>query len=208
LNALVLTYAVATHRLVDVRVVFRKALVNIVLYGGGVVILLTLFRFFQWVFGFEFSFASLAVAIGLGIPAVLFLARKLRDPWAAKVEQAFTGARYSYRKQLSEFLTKIDSVPTLEQFGSEFIFLLSKSIDCRQACLLFPQSEEGLFRARFVYPPTTDNPMGQLKLRQDSPIVAWLKRERTILPETSFSVLPEFQSMWRQEKEELRLVSL
>jgi diguanylate cyclase (GGDEF)-like protein/putative nucleotidyltransferase with HDIG domain len=208
LNACILTYAVVTHRLVDLRVVLRRFLINVVLYGGGVVILLTLFWLSHWAFAFEFSFASLAVTIGLGIPAILFFVRRLREPWAAKVEEAFTGARYSYRKQLSEFLSKINSVPTLEQFGSEFISLLSKSIDCREACLLFPQSEEGVWRARFIYPSATDNPMVQLKFRQDSPIVTWLKRERAILPETSISVFPEFQSMWREEREEFRLAGV
>jgi diguanylate cyclase (GGDEF)-like protein len=204
LNACVLTYAVVTHRLVDVRVVLRRFLVNVVLYGSGLVILLLLFGVFHWFFEFEFNFASLALAIGLGIPAIFFFVHKVRDPWTTKIEEAFTGARYSYRKQLSEFLTKIHNVPTLEQFGNELISLLSRSVDCREACMLLPQAEEGAFRPRFIYPPAADNPMGRLQLKQDSPVVTWLKREKTILPERNLDILPEFQSLWREEREQIQ----
>jgi diguanylate cyclase (GGDEF)-like protein len=204
-NALVLTYAVVTHRLVDVRVVLRKALVNLVLYGCGIAILLLIFGLAHWLIAFPLNPVSLAVTIGVGIPAILFLVHKVRDLWERKVEEAFIGARYSYRRQLSQFVTRIQSVPSLEQFGSELISLLSQSVGCRRACLLLPETEEGAFCARFVYPLEEDNPMSQLKLRQDSPVVTWLKREKAILPERSLSIFPEFQSMWQKEREELRL---
>lgn len=204
LNACVLTYAVVTHRLADVRVVLRGFLVNVALYGGGLAMILLLFWAFYLSLGFELNFASLAATIGLGIPGILFFVRRMRGPWGTKIEEAFEGVRYSSRRQLSEFLTKIHNVPTLEQFGNELISLLATSVDCLGACLLLPQAEEGVLRARFIYPPATDNPMGRLKLRQDSPILAWLKREKTILPEKSLDILPEFQSLWREEREQIQ----
>ena len=202
--ACVLTYAVVTHRLVDIRVVFRQAVVNVVLYGGGLGIVLLLFRLAHRLFGFELNLASLAVAIGLGIPAILFFSHKVRDLWQKKVEEAFIGARYSYRRQLSEFITGIDDISTLQELGSEFISLLAQSIDCRRACLLLPQAENGGFNARFIYPPVEDNPMGELKLRQDSPVVTWLERESTILPERNLDIFPPFQSIWEEEREEIK----
>ena len=82
LNACVLTYAVVTHRLVDVRVVLRRFLINVVLYGSGLAILLLAFWLCHWFFGFELNFASLALTIGLGIPAIFFFVRRMHDPWA------------------------------------------------------------------------------------------------------------------------------
>jgi diguanylate cyclase (GGDEF)-like protein/putative nucleotidyltransferase with HDIG domain len=208
LNACVLTYAVATQRLVDIRVVFRQAFINVVLYGGSIGMVLLLFMLAHRFVGFELDFASLAVIIGLGIPAVLFFVHKVRDFWQAKVEEAFTGTRYSYRRQLSQFVAKIQNVPTLEQFGSEFIALLAQSIDCRRACLLLPQTENGGFHTRFVYPLVEDNAMRKLKLRKDSPIVTWLKQARTILSQRNLTILPEFESMWQEEREEIRLAGV
>jgi diguanylate cyclase (GGDEF)-like protein len=208
ITACIFTYAVVTHRLVDIRVVFRQALIYAVLYGGSVGMVLLFFRLAQRFVGFELNFASLAVAIGLGIPLILFFAHKVRDLWQRKVEEAFIGARYSYRRQLSQFISKIHDVPTLEQLGSEFISLLAQSLDCRRACLLLPEAENEGFSARFTYPPVEDNPMGELTLRVDSPVVTWLEHESTILPERNLDVFPEFQSIWGEEREEIRAAGI
>jgi len=202
--ACILTYAVVTHHLVDVRVVFRQVIFNLVLYGSGIGTVLLVFWLAYRFIGFELNLASSLITISLGIPVILFFVHKLRDLWQTKVEEAFIGARYPYRKQLFQFLTKIQSVPTLEQFGNEFIYLLSQSVGCRRACLLLPQAEEGGFRARFIYPPVKDNPMRELKLRLDSPIVAWLEHESTILQERNLTIFPELQSIWQEEREEIQ----
>ena len=202
--ACVLTYAVIAHRLLDVRIIFRRALMYLGLYGGGLAIVLLFFLVAHMLFGFKPDFTTLALAIGLGIPVIVFLIHRARDFLQTKLEEAFIGARYPYRKQLFQFLTKIQSVPTLEQFGNEFIYLLSQSVDCRRACLLLPQAEEGGFRARFIYPPVKDNPMRELKLRQDSPVVAWLEHESTILQERNLNIFPQFQSIWQEEREEIQ----
>jgi diguanylate cyclase (GGDEF)-like protein/putative nucleotidyltransferase with HDIG domain len=202
--ACVLTYAVVTHRLVDIRVVFRRALIYAVLYGGGVGMVVLLFWLAHRFIGFELNSASLALTIGLGIPAILYCVHKVRDLWQRKVEEAFIGARYSHRRQLSQFITKIHDIPSLEQLGSEFISLIAQSFDSRRACLLLPQAEDEGFSTRFTYPPVEDNPMGELKLGTDSPIVTWLERESTILPERNLAIFPEFQSIWEEEREEIR----
>jgi diguanylate cyclase (GGDEF)-like protein len=202
--ACVLTYAVVTHRLVDMRVVFRQALIYIVLYGGGVGIVLVLVWFAFASDGIPDDFRTLAIIIGLGIPTILFLVHSVRDLWQKKVEEAFIGARYSYRSQLSQFITKIHDVTSLEQLGSEFTSLIAQSFDCRRACLLLPQAEDEGFSTRFMYPPAGDNPMVELKLGPDSPIVDWLERESTILPERNIAIFPEFQSIWAEEREAIR----
>jgi diguanylate cyclase (GGDEF)-like protein/putative nucleotidyltransferase with HDIG domain len=204
ITACVLTYAVVTHRLLDVRVVLRQALIYVVLYGGSVGIVLSLFSLAHRFVGFELNFASLMITMGLGIPAILFLVHKVRDLWQRKVEEAFMGAKSFYRRQLSQFITGIHNVPTLEQLGNGFISLLAQSIDCRRACLLLPQAGDGDFATQFIYPPVEDNPMGELKLRKDSPVVTWLERKSTLLPERSLAILPEFQSIWEEEREEIQ----
>jgi len=202
--ACIMTYAVVTHHLLDIGLVFRRILMYAVLYGGGVAIVLLVFWLAQRLVGFELSLASLAAAISLGTLAILLFGHKVRDLWQRKVEEAFIGERSFYRRELSQFVTKIHDVTTLEQLGSEFTSLVAQSLDCRRAGLLLPEVGEGSFAARFRYPPVEDNPMEGLRLRQDSPIVAWLKRERTILPTRNLDIFPEFQSVWQEEREEIQ----
>jgi diguanylate cyclase (GGDEF)-like protein len=200
----ILTYAVVTHRLLDIRVVLRQALIYAVLYGGGVGILLLVVSITTDFKPEPVKFTTVALIIGLGIPAIAFVVYKVRDLWQRKVEQAFMGAKSFYRRQLSQFITGIHSVPTLEQLGNGFVPLLAQSVDCRRACLLLPQTGDGDFTAQFVYPPVEDNPMGELRLAKDSPVVLWLERKSTLLPERNLAILPEFQSIWEEEREEIR----
>jgi len=204
-TACVLTYAVVAYRLLDVRVVFRRAFINVVLYGTGLGIVLLLSWLAHGQGRIQPSFASLALTIALGIPFILLLALTVGAHWRTRMEEAFVGIRHSYRKQLSQFINKIHDVSTMEQFASDFVPLAAQSVDCRRACLLLPNIEDERLNARFVYPPVKDNPMGELNLRLDSPVVTWLRQNRTILTERTLDISPEFHAMWQEEKEEIRL---
>jgi diguanylate cyclase (GGDEF)-like protein/putative nucleotidyltransferase with HDIG domain len=203
----ILTYAVVRHRLLDVRLVFRRVLLWLTLGFVGVAIYTGLFFLAHYIGGFDINPNIVAAAVGIAIVAAIAV-YELLGFFSVKVEKALVGKKYSYRKQLSEFITKIHNVPTLEQFGSDLISLLSQSIGCQRAWLLLPGAENGGFHARFAYPPVEDNPMGKLRLRQDSPVVAWLKREKTILPKENLAIFPEFQSIWQEEREEIQLVGV
>ncbi len=197
--ACILTYAVVAHRLLDFGVVFRRAFINIVLYGTGVILVSLLF----WL-GYEQLNdvgAALAIALAAGIPFIAFLVHKVYPLWQARVEGAFVGAKFRFRRQLSQFITRIHDAPDLKVFGNEFTSLLAQSVDCRRACLLLPQSGDEAFVARFSYPPADGNPIQQLRLAPDSPVIDWLRRENTILHSRNLAILPEFQSVWEEERQ-------
>ncbi|MBN2186780.1 MAG: diguanylate cyclase [Dehalococcoidia bacterium] len=202
--ACILIYAVVAHRLLDMRVVLRRALMYLGMYGGGFVALGLLLLLIHLVFGFSPDLTTLGVVCGIGIPIVVIFVHRVRATLQEKVEQAFAGEKYNYRRELSSFVSQIHDVTSLEQFGSHLISLLSQSVGSRRACLLLPQAEVGDFAARFAYPPVEDNPMMNLNLRRDSPVVTWLKRENTILPERNLGIFPEFQSIWQEEKEDIQ----
>ena len=203
--ACVLTYAVVTLRLLDIRVVLRRAFVNGVVYGSGLGIVLLVFHLVRNFGGTELNDnVSLTIAMALGIPFIFLLSHTVGARWRAKIEEAFVGAKFSYRRELFQFITRIHNIRTMEDLGNEFMSLLSQSIDCRRACLLLPQAEDRAFSTRFIYPPVEDNPIKNLKLRSDSPIVTWLKRENSVLPKRNLAILPEFQSIWDSEREEIQ----
>jgi len=198
------TYAIVAHRLLDLRVVFRRAVINMVLYGGGLgVVLLG-----SWVFHrsgrIEPSYASLTAAIAIGIPVILVIVHKLGAPWRTRMERAFIGERYAYRRQLSQFLTKIQHVRDMQELGEEFISLLARSVDCRRACLLLPETPDGTFASRFRHPPSESNPMSEFRLAADSPVIEWLRQNNTTLLARELSIFPEFQGMWSEEKESVK----
>jgi diguanylate cyclase (GGDEF)-like protein len=203
--ACILTYAVITHRLLDIRVVLRQFLVYLVLYGGGIGIPSLLLVLLYNLDKHTIDAGPLAMIVALYITAIVLLSgHKVRDLLQRKVERAFVGAKSFYRRQLSEFIAGIHDVSTFEQLGRRFLPLLAQSVDCRRACLLLPEAGEGDFSAQFTYPPVDGNPMGELRLRKDNPIVAWLEQKGTILQERSLAIVAEFQSIWEEERMEIR----
>jgi diguanylate cyclase (GGDEF)-like protein len=211
----IFTYAVVSRHLLDIGVVFRRAFINVVLYGAGlgIVLLASWFVVSQCLSriaqpGVRDVFGPLALVIGLGVLFILFLAYRVSGPWTARMEQAFVGSRHFYRRELSQFISKIHSVPNMEQFARDFVPLVAQSIDCKRACLFLPDIEDARFGARFTYPPVHDNPMAELNLKLDSPVVTWLRQERAILPERDLEIRPEFRGVWQEEKEEIRLAGV
>jgi diguanylate cyclase (GGDEF)-like protein/putative nucleotidyltransferase with HDIG domain len=208
LNACVLTYAVVTHRLLDVRVIARRAIIYVAVYGSGVGILLLVVGLISDFGKTQISTNAVMAIIGLGIPAILFLVHAVRGFWQKKVEEAFIGERYHYRKLLSRFVSTMQNISNMEQFGKDFVYLLSQSIGARRACVLLPEAEEGGFSVRFTYPPVEDNPMKELRLRSDNPVVTWLKQKRIPLPDANVSIYPEFKSMWQEEREAIQSMAV
>jgi len=203
-NAAILTYTVVVHKLLDFREVFRRALTSAIFGSLFVIVCLLWLLLFQISLGIEISFIPTVVALLSTWAMFVFFGVQARTMVSRKTEAFFRGNEIEPQRKLYDFISVIYDTPTLEQFGSQLLSLLSQSIDCDRACLLLPRAESGNYVARFVYPSGEDNPLAKLKVNQDSPTITWLKREGQILPVRNFSVLPEFQGLWQEEKDAIQ----
>ncbi len=204
INAGILTYAVVRYRLLDVRVVLRRVVMYLGLYSAGVAAIVLFIFLARSVFGFELDRSTLTAVLAIGIPVTFMLFNLVRGAWQERVEQFFGGERYHRRRGLFDFITKIYDVPTLEQFGKRLVSLLAQSVDSERVCLLLPIVDGGELTVSFGYPPVEDNPMAGLKLRRDSPVVSWLEGKGRMLLKKDLDTLPEFQGLWRGEKEDIQ----
>jgi diguanylate cyclase (GGDEF)-like protein len=203
LTACILTYAVVAHRLLDVNVVFRRALVYSGIYGLSVGTIVLLLRLAQAVSRFTLDVQTLVAALVVGVPVTwLTFSHRVREPWQERVEQSLVGRTYAYRKQLADFVGKIHSFPTLQELGRQMVTLLAQSVDAERAWLLLPESAGGDFVIEFSYPPVEDDEsMSSFSLRQDSPILARLRRSSDVVQVQELQTQPEFLGLWQEEKE-------
>lgn len=208
LTAGVLSYAVVAHRLLDIGVVMRRGLVLLVLYGGGIGAAVLVLSLLRLVFGFQFDSTTAGVVIAVGIPIVFVLNNVVRDLLQRKIEAAFVGNRYEARRQLSDFVERIYDVPTLEQFGRQLVSLLARSVDAKVAYLLLPEDQRTDFVVHFSYPSSDSAERVKPVIKNESPILTWLRREGQLLPIRYLTILPEFQSLWKQERDELRMAGI
>jgi diguanylate cyclase (GGDEF)-like protein len=210
LNAAVLTYVVVKHRLIDVRIVLRRFMIGAGVYIVGVACWLLLILLIQYIFNIGINPMRVAIFIGVAIPVIAVFNQYLHPLWRRWVERTLLGEAYNSRGQLIDFISQIYDIPTLEQFGSQLVYLLSESVGTERTCLFLPQNEieEGDFLARFSYPSEEDNPISQIKLNHSSPVVAWLKRESKVLHRSYIDTIAELQSLWRSEKKEIQLAEV
>ena len=200
--ASILSYAVMRHHLVDIRIVLRRGLgwvslgvIGIASYGLLLVILHLVFHFESDITA-EFIIALVAVMVGLFI-------YKLRSYLFITVSKAFQGQSYNYRQELSVFAGKIQNVFTLKEQGGELLALVTKAVGCKRASLLFLEVGSEDFTTQLAEPKGRDDSLSRLRLSGQNPIVEYLRRERKPLIKESLAILPEFRSLWEQEKGEI-----
>jgi diguanylate cyclase (GGDEF)-like protein len=203
INAFILSYAVIRHQLVDIRLVLRQGSTLIGLGVIGIVTYWLLIVVLHSVFNFELDLTASFVAVLVGLLVAVFIYR-VRGSFFDVMSRVFQGPSYDYRLKLSDFANTIHNVFSLKEQGGELLALLTRAIGIKQACLLFPEVGSEDFNAQFAEPKGKDNHFSNLKLKEDSPVVKYLERERKALSRENLDILPEFLGLWEQEREEVK----
>jgi len=203
INAFILSYATIRHQLVDIRIVLRRGLAWATLGIIGAIGYWLLLSVLHIVLGFELDLTATFVATTVAIVAAIFIL-KLRGLLFLGISRIFQGQSYDYRQKLSDFANKIQNVFSLKEQGGELLALVTKAIGCQQACLLFPEAGGKVFTVQLIEPKEKDNPLSNLRLKENNPILEYLQREQKPLTRENLAILPEFRSLWEQEKEEIK----
>ena len=207
INAFVLSYAVIRHQLVDIRFILRRGLGWIGVGIVGIAVYLLLSLGLKTLLDFPLNPVTLTIEAGVALLAVI-LAYQLRGFFFEKVGKAFQRQTYDYRQKLLNFVSRVHNVFSLRELGGELLPLVIKAINCKRACLLFPEGESGDFTPHFIEPQGKDNPLSSLRMRQDSPIAQYLRQRRGLLSIEILDILPEFHSLWEPEREEIKAAEI
>lgn len=203
LNAFILSYAIIRHQLVDIRFVLQRGVIWITLVAFGAVSFWLLLVGFHALLHFEIDTTATVVATLLFV-SVALIVYKLRNTISATMSKAFRGQTYDYHQQLADFTGKIHSVFSLKKQGGDLLKLVTKAVGCKKACLIFIEPGGEDFTAQVVEPEGENNPFSSLRLPKNSPIIEYLEREQKILTRENLAVLPEFRSLWEEEREEIK----
>jgi diguanylate cyclase (GGDEF)-like protein len=205
-NAIILTYAVLRHRLLDVGIVFRHGLawIGTIVLGIGAYLLLFLliYRFT----GIEFDMLSLtlttlaAAVVGVGVYV-------MQRSFSRGTDRLFYRARYDYVQKLYVFLkNRLSGIFDLTELSERLMPLLTGALDCKEAYLFLPEPGSGDFVAQLGLSLRGIN--SPFKLRKDSPVLERLRNENNYLLTESLDILPEFYSMRTTEKDWLKAQEL
>jgi diguanylate cyclase (GGDEF)-like protein len=197
--AIILSYAVVRHQLVDIRFVLRSGFIWLIVGVIGLASYWVLLMIFHSMLNINLTINMIFASSIAAILAVLIV-YELRGIITRLMGKAFQGQSYFYRENLMDFAKKIHNVFNLHDQGAELLLLVTKAIDCSKAGLLFVDISED-YVAQLVQPENKDNGISGLRLRQDNPVINYLKRERHPLTQEKMVILPEFLGLWQQEKD-------
>jgi diguanylate cyclase (GGDEF)-like protein len=203
INAVILSYAVIRHQLVDIRLVLRHGSALVALGIIGIASYWLLIVALHALFNFELDLKASFAATVAGFLVAIFIYR-LRGFLFELMNRVFQGPSYDHRQKLSDFAYTIQNVFSLKKQGGDLLTLLTRAIGIRQACLLFPEAGSADFSAQFTESRDRDCDLSNLKLREGHPIIKYLEQERKPLTRQNLDVLPDFLGLWQQEREEIK----
>jgi len=198
LNAVILSYAVIKHRLLDLRFVLRRSLTLLTMIVAGLGVYLFLYIIGHYLFHIEVITLNFLLGMGAAL-VVAFVIYMLRGVMATQVDKLFYRDSYEYRRELENFVqNRIKGMISLDEFGNEFLTLISGALRSRRAYLMLPKHDTRDFYIRFCIPEREDRPA--LIIRNDSPILQWLQKNNSYLPCEKLEILPEFRGLWKEER--------
>jgi len=201
INAIVLSYAVVNHQLLDIRLILRQGFTWISIVTIGIISFLAIYLVFHSILNVELTPKQLfASTVSYTIAVIIIF--KLRYNVSYLMGKAFQGERYYHQKKLVDFASTIHKIFSLHEQGRELLTLLIRAVGCGKAGLLFLGTDGG-FEIKLIEPgyKSKENSMMNYKLRAGNPVIAYLKRERRPLTRESLTILPEFLGVWQEERE-------
>jgi diguanylate cyclase (GGDEF)-like protein/putative nucleotidyltransferase with HDIG domain len=202
LNAGLLTYAVLRHRLLDMRIAFRRGLG----WLGLVLVTVAAYVLLLFLIHLVTAFQPTSVALALNTVAavaVILLGYWLRDFFVKSADRFFFKESYGYRQKLNDFVKHgLTTVSDLEELSEQLLPLLTRGLYCERAYLLLPEAGNGDFAIHFAEPKERHDPV--LTMRKDSPVLKWLKRENQYLRTETVDINPEFRGLWNDEEDGLK----
>ena len=151
LMALMMTYAVVRHRLLDLRFVLRRGLALLSMLAIAAAAYLALYLVLYLVLGFEV--ANLGFLLSIGITLFLgLIILQMRGPIATQIDKLFYKDSYDYRNRLDEFARNgIRGVMNLDEFGIEIVSLFCGAVGpaSRSSCFLSKRRGISIFVSRF-----------------------------------------------------------
>lgn len=200
ITAILIAYAILRYQLLDITVVVRKGLLYSIptaIIGTSYFLIITLsLRVFNVYSGAEVFLLSLVVAL-----ITAMVADPLRQRAQAWVDRLFFREKYDSRLMLQNLSSQAASVLDMRKLSALILEEVTSTLHIEKSAFFLKDEETEKF---FLTEQTGLENVKTLDLRRNHPIVLWLSNHDRVLTRHDTEVLPQFKSMWKEEREELQ----
>lgn len=199
LTAILISYAILRHQLLDIKVIIRKS----ILYSVPTVIIGTIYfliislalNFIQTNSDLELFGFSLLVAI-----LTALVAQPFRDKAQSIIDRFFFREKYDSSLMLQRLSSRTALVLDLDQVTNMILKDLTETLHIQNAAFFLRRGRGAGF---YLSAQVGLQPFTKIRMSENHPIALWLASHKTVLNKNELDVLPYFKSLWRKERDDL-----
>ncbi len=198
-SALLISYAILRHRLLEIKVVVRKGLwysVPTIIIGAGYFLIISLvISIFHSISNASLFVTSLIIAV---ITAVI--AQPLRDRAQHWIDKYFFREKYNSSLMLQRVSSSAASVLDLDKLTNLILEEIASTLHIKRAAFFLKRDNDGDFE---VVSHMGMDDQFQILLRAGHPLISWFGNGNHLLTKSDVDVLPQFKALWEHEEQDL-----
>ncbi|MFQ5987540.1 MAG: GAF domain-containing protein, partial [Dehalococcoidia bacterium] len=201
-NAILISYATARYRLIDISIVLRRGFLYSTLTMLIVAVFFLVALFVQSAFNAQAgqNFWILAVVMALIIAAVFRPVHGFAQRW---IDRLFYREAYDYRRTLRTSSQKMSTMLDLEGLADWLVDNLMLTMGAAKGGLFLLDKETERYIT--IVLKGYDNPaVNKMQLRGDNPVVKRLTQGNACLTGDDIDRLPQLRSLWKSERGQLK----
>jgi PAS domain S-box-containing protein len=200
ISASLFSYAILRYQLLDVTLVVRRGLAYSILTITIATVYLLSVLLFERLMRAAVGFGAYLVPVALAMVAAVLL-QPWRDKTQAWVDRLLFREQYDSRHMLQELSRQAATIIDLDTLGNLLLNQICGRMHMERAALLF--DERGGEGFTVAAQRGLDEGGAGLRLGRDHPVVQRLQHTERLLRASEMDTLPQFRSLWDQEREEL-----
>ncbi|MBN2601864.1 MAG: HD domain-containing protein [Candidatus Marinimicrobia bacterium] len=199
ITALLISYAILRHQLLDIKVIVRKS----VLYSVPTIIIGTVyFLIISLAFNLISTYSEIEI-FGLSLfVAVLtaLVAQPFRDKAQSIIDRLFFREKYDSSLMLQRLSSRTALVLDLEQVTNMILKDLTETLYIKNAAFFL---KRGKGAGYYLSAQIGLEPFIKLRMSENHPIALWLSSHKDVLRKNELDLQPYFKSLWRKERDDL-----
>ena len=199
--AVIISYAIMRYQLLNIKFIFRKGLMYVLLTLPLAAIYIGLLLIGQRYFP-NISPYAIGIFTAVMVLILVIVFRTLHHNAQELIDRIFYRDTYQHRQLLLNIGNNLGGVINLNQLADEILPALCRALRVSHAQLLLRDTNTGGFTAQFAYPETEDSEI-ELALNADNPIISWLGKKNRPFDIGELVNIPEFKGLWQTEKEKI-----
>jgi GGDEF domain-containing protein len=169
LYPLILGYAMARYRLMDIRIAINKTSLYFILISS----LFFMHAVFIKLLGTMVGDIT-AIFFSMGLITVAFLS-PLKDKIISVMDSLIYAGKYKYEKVLKESIKVLIAKTDLQDVLDSFVKIISKHLSVNKVSLFLEDDTSGDYKLKASYGLS---PGGEFNLRENSDTISWLKKHK------------------------------